>query len=891
MKITGKTLKALLAAVVASAVSISAFAAENTVFEADFSAMKEMSLPSDYIKETHSSFSAGVKAGALEVKSDSLCYWRAESAENINGAENAHGITLQYQSGRFIKKLETPILFGGVTYEYSGKGNSSIFIGQNGERNAIRQFTYINEDKYKDETTPAYDALRTNATRFVVDTSRFKADDNRVEVEVVYYTEDTAGNKCEVWYPKKGGGSSYVLLYDEAKLLADGTGEWRTARAEISDADFTSKIDEGNNIKNSLRIETSPSKVNWFYSISVYKPENGSSAADKNIIEKKLSDEPLYGNVKLSYDLTFPQGEICTEGCEYNSGDNEMSVSLADGRGAEIAEILYELSESGTKIYALSYSGGRELIYEGDVLNRKLSFEIGTNMKEKTYFVKVFDGEALLGEAENISPVKEPENGGYIRAQFLRLKQNAASKALFSKTENVCVKVEEDINYRNCSDDAEALQLAIPSDKIVTGDFPLPQRGSRHSSVISWRSSDENVVRISSDGSRAEVIRAENAVNVVLTAEVVFEDYKIEKQFYIVVKSLLGSYMKTEEPQITYSPDGKAQAEITVYNPGTAGAQRVTFAVFSTDGQTGDIRDRKTDTKDNIPKYGALKFSVSGLETRNGDKILCYLWDENNVPLANSAPTKITGLKVENKVKSVNLSWEKSYDDYDAVDYYEVYRDGELIAKCSDLSYKDSGAAYLENHEYKVLAVDTNEFEGESASENGCTVKMPYWLIPVGKTEAKINSNGNGISIAYRDDPARAAYTEHAEVTDANGETTACRFIPDNRYIGFYTDKSKINSKSVAIEITYLDMEGELIFQYNSVIPEGKSDGAEYALKEINCGAMTNTREWKTLSIKLEDAQFRESLLMSGADFCLLTKSGSGYYVKKVELIEGELYD
>lgn len=890
MKKTGKLLKAFFAVFLASAVGISASAAESTVFEANFSAMEEMSLPQDYIKETHSSFSAGIKAGALEVKSDSLCYWRAESAENINGAENAHGITLQYQNGRFIKKLENPIVFGGVTYEYSGKGNSSVFIGRNGERNAVKQFTYINEDKYKDETTSAYDALRTNATRFVVDTSRFKATDNRVEVEVVYYTEDVEGNKCEVWYPKKGGGSAWVSLYDEAKLSADGTGEWRSAKAEIYDADFTSKIDEGNNIKNSLRIESAPSKVNWFYSISVYKPDDGGASADENIIEKKLSYEPLYGNVKLSYDLTFPKGELCIEGCEYNGGENKMAVSLADG-GAELAEVSYELSESSAKIYALSSSGGRELVFEDDVLNRKLNFEIETNMKEKTYSVKVSEDGALIGGAENISCANEPEGGGYMRVQYLRLKQSSASKALFSKTENVCVKVEEDVNYRNCSDDAEALKLEIPGDNIVTGDFALPQRGSKHSSVISWRSSDESAVKISSDGGRAEVIRSENAADVVLTAEIVFEDYKIEKEFYITVKSLLGAYMKTEEPKITYSSDGKAEAEITVYNPGTAGAKKITFAVFATDGQTGDIRDRKTDIRDNIPKYGALKFSVSGLDAKSGDKILCCLWDENNVPIANSAPTKITGLKAENKVKSVNLSWDKSYDDYDAVDYYEVYRDGELIAKCSDLSYKDSGAEYLENHEYTVLAVDTNEFKGEGAKQNGCTVKMPYWLIPEGKTEAKINSNGNGISIAYRDNPARAAYTEYAEVTDAKGETTVCRFIPDNRYIGFYTDKSKINSKSVAVEITYLDTEGELIFQYNSVIPAGKSDGAEYALKEIKCGTMTNTREWKTLSIKLEDAQFRESLLMSGADFCLLTKSGSGYYVRKVELIEGELYD
>ena len=62
-------------------------------------------------------------------------------------------------------------------------------------------------------------------------------------------------------------------------------------------------------------------------------------------------------------------------------------------------------------------------------------------------------------------------------------------------------------------------------------------------------------------------------------------------------------------------------------------------------------------------------------------------------------------------------------------------------------------------------------------------------------------------------------------------------------------------------------------------------------MKEINCGKMTNTRTWKTLSIKLDDAQFRESLLMSGSDFCLMTTNGRGFYVKKVEIVGADLYD
>ncbi|MBP3361256.1 MAG: hypothetical protein J6N52_10410 [Clostridia bacterium] len=897
MKTKYHIVKVLLAVISVFAVNMSAYADWDNIYQQDFSELSDSEV-SELITESKSAFSAGVKNGALELKSDSLCYFRMDNTDNLNGSSNVHGITLQYQNDRFVTKLETPVIYRGVQYDYIGKGNSSVCVDGIENKNAIRQFTYINADKYADENTPPHDALRTNATRFVVDSGMFESTDNRLTVELMYYTDDAPHNWCEIWYPSKDGGSSSKQAYDAATLSNDGTGAWRIARIELTDVDFTRKIDEGNNIRNSIRVESAPGKTNYFYSIAVYRTDEAECAAssENNVFEKKISDDDLYGNVKVTYDMTVPGGISCTDGCEYNSGRNRMSVDLLDSNKIGAASVVYDIKDGTASIYAVSSDDNGDvqynLLYDGDIKDKAFTYTITTDMKNRTYTVEIFEGATTVGKTDTpVGIMNKNIISGFCKIQYVNVKHNPYSKALLSIFDNVDVSVSEDMDYRYCVSDAEAIFLNTAPDGIVTNDFDLPVSGSLYSSSIEWISSDESAIAVADGGRRAEVKRGDENVSVTLTARVTYSDYCIERQFDFIVKSHAGTYMTVRAPEITTSQDGTVTARIVLKNPGTSGAEKINFIVMSVNSGTGDIHDRRIDSKTDIPIYGSLEFRIDGLQKSAGDEIVWYLWDGNNISLANNAPSGLCGFKVENKVKSINLSWEASCDDYNAVDYYAVYRDGKLIAKCRDTQYKDRQASYLENHSYSVVPVDTNEIAGEGGAGDGCTIEMPFYLTPVGKTEVAINSNGNGISIAYRDDPARAAYTEDAEVTDADGETTRCRYIPDSKYIGLYTDKTKINSKNVAIDFTYLDTEGELIFQYNSVIPDGKDDGAEYALKEINCGKMTNTNTWKVLSVKLDDAQFRESLLLSGADFCLMTKNGSGVYVKKVELAEARLYE
>ena len=130
--------------------------------------------------------------------------------------------------------------------------------------------------------------------------------------------------------------------------------------------------------------------------------------------------------------------------------------------------------------------------------------------------------------------------------------------------------------------------------------------------------------------------------------------------------------IKVGTVEILDEPGGTAAAKTVVSNPGAAGANTVTFAALAVNPISGDIHDRKIDVKTNVPSSGDVTFQITGLKKEAGDTVQCYLWDENNRPLANNAPGSVAGLKAEGKVRGVKLSWEAGEDDYDALDHYDI---------------------------------------------------------------------------------------------------------------------------------------------------------------------------------------------------------------------------
>ena len=875
--------------------SIHAYGSDTVVFFQDFSGVSDQYLSSDMIPESKSGFSAEIKDEALVLKSDSMCYYRVDDAENLNGETNAHGMTLQCIPGVVVTALESPITVGGREYDYRGPGNAAIHIAEIGGKNALMQSTYVNLPAGADPGSVTNYTLRTNAARLVVDKNQFLDTDNDMMLELEYYTEDIDGNWCKVTYPGKDGSKKTVMAYDAEKIKKDGAGQWNRIAVALPDADFSRYIREESGYEHSILLETRDQRENYFHSVTLYK--NGESeikdAAIYNIVQMKMPDDGMYGDATISYDLKFPGGEKLTDTCDYNSGQNVMSVNLLNANRMEMASVLYEMTNGIAKIYVISDTE-KVKVYEGDVMDKTLRYTVAISVADKTYTLAIDEGDERKGETENPVALKNREGGSNVGVvRFINAKHNPYSSALLSVFDNIEVSVSENEGYRNCMEDADHIALAVTPGSAVMNDFDLPTLGSLHASEIAWRSSDESAIEIVNQGTEAfaRVKQSDSPKAVSLYATVTNNGFFTEKKFDFTVRAVTDAYLQRGKAEIRTKTDGSVTAKISLKNPGTTGAAAITFAVMSVDSRTGDICNQKFDVKTEIPKYGNLTFEVEGLQKNGGDEIVYYLWDENDMSLINHAPTDLSGFRAENRVRGVKLLWEESHDDYNAIDYYAVYRDGTLIARCSDTEYIDTEAIRGKTYRYTVTPVDTNENCGTAASGEGEKIGMPYYLEPIGNDEASINRNGNGIYMAYRDDPARAAYTEYAEVTDADRNIVPCRYVPNGKYIGFYTDKNIVKERSkVAVKITYLDTRGKLIFKYNTVIPSGREDSAAYAEKEIACGEMTNTNTWKELVVEIEDAQFRESLFLTASDFALQTTGGSGVYVRKVELAELDVY-
>lgn len=178
--------------------SIHAYGSDTVVFFQDFSGVSDQYLSSDMIPESKSGFSAEIKDEALVLKSDSMCYYRVDDAENLNGETNAHGMTLQCIPGVVVTALESPITVGGREYDYRGPGNAAIHIAEIGGKNALMQSTYVNLPAGADPGSVTNYTLRTNAARLVVDKNQFLDTDNDMMLELEYYTEDIDGNWCKV---------------------------------------------------------------------------------------------------------------------------------------------------------------------------------------------------------------------------------------------------------------------------------------------------------------------------------------------------------------------------------------------------------------------------------------------------------------------------------------------------------------------------------------------------------------------------------------------------------------------------------------------------------------------------------------------------------------------
>ena len=120
-----------------------------------------------------------------------------------------------------------------------------------------------------------------------------------------------------------------------------------------------------------------------------------------------------------------------------------------------------------------------------------------------------------------------------------------------------------------------------------------------------------------------------------------------------------------------------------------------------------------TDPEHNI----AIGARATGSATVGVDVTMPVLVDD--VP-----PSAVGGLSGDGDTRAVVLSWSAAGDD-EAVDHYEVARDGAPIGATAGLSFTDTNTASLVSATYEVVAVDTSANRGPAASTEVAVRQLP----------------------------------------------------------------------------------------------------------------------------------------------------------------------
>lgn len=866
----------LLSAVLLVCMCVNAAASDsewNLVYTQSFDGAPDAEFSTGITNESYS-FSAQIKDEKLVMKSDALCYFRVQNPalDSLNSAENSHGISVETYGNRWVcSELAEP---SNGAY-YSGSNTNALLVKEQGGLNSLGTVLVKTNSG----------VTRTNIM-FDVDSSLFESTDG-ITIKIKYYTPD-GYDRLRITYPNRSGSSSTSTVYDTGRSGSVDT--WHTVTKALDGADFTRNAHSDYTFSlTANQTGTNGEGMVFIHSVELYKTAGSvvDEDAENTVFKQEIAQEQIYGNAKLTYDLTFPTDIPCAEACgqdvdcivtEYNTGNNMVSFSLTDSNSIEFASIQYELEGTVASIYALSTNAGgdaeKNLLYNGNIADTQLTYTVTLNMKESTYTVSIENsGEPLALENNGPFTVYNKEDVGlYCNAKYIKINHNQSSKALLYEIDNIKVESQVDEDYEAAATDLDNIVL----ESVVKNDFTLPVQGDINESEIQWASFDSAITIV---GNTAFVSRGEEDITVRLLAEATINGMTAEKEFYVTVKSWNGIYFEVPECYGEIESDGTISAGATVMHPGVTGATSITFAVFSIDSTTGKICNVEYDTKPVISTYGEMSFtSISGMASNGGNTVKCYLWDNNNKSLINNKPV-VRELSAESKVKGAGLSW-KGYDDNNAIEYYEIYRNGIKIAEVpsdgSDMRYVDASVVG-KNNSYSVIPVDTNLNKGEEAVNPSKCGKIPmtYYLTPIGESEAEINGNGSGITMILRTSETGAGYTEY----DVNG-----RKIPNGKYIPLVISGSAPKSDLV-FKFTYKAEAGtKLQFLYNYQTMENTGD--TYTVKASDMGKGSLEFVVKLPDITLESNNGK----MNNAHFALQALNGS-ILLEKVEMIELSKYE
>lgn len=249
------------------------------------------------------------------------------------------------------------------------------------------------------------------------------------------------------------------------------------------------------------------------------------------------------------------------------------------------------------------------------------------------------------------------------------------------------------------------------------------------------------------------------------------------------------------------------------------------------------------------------------------------LWNNRLSPLS-FTPTAPQGLRaVINGEDNIALYWNPPENLTDDGVKYVIFRNGERLAETESKFYRDRTTENGSVCTYEISALYPN---GTTSDKASVTVAAE----PVHCTLSGENVTDNGLKFTVSCDKNTDSYTEAAFIggrfcrrstvqTGTDGKIRSGMF-----YFRTTGDNVQPCDKSVEVSITYFDSGNAPVYiEYNAV---GET------IKKMLLTNRKNTKQWKTQTIELNDAEFTKQDAISGNDFRI--SGGDDTYIEDVRL-------
>lgn len=287
--------------------------------------------------------------------------------------------------------------------------------------------------------------------------------------------------------------------------------------------------------------------------------------------------------------------------------------------------------------------------------------------------------------------------------------------------------------------------------------------------------------------------------------------------------------------------------------------------------------------------FGKNKTLTSEVTVGEGENYRYFVWDKKMSP-ANTAPASpvIRSLYVTEE-SGAQISYYKP--DNDAV--YTLYKNSSPIDDSSAVVTNVSEYNYYESNLYTLTDKDAREGDVyilKAANAAGESESKPV-TVRYGAKDASVSTTqpSEGYDLSFYINTVGDQNDSYLKMVEYNGRECARAIASprsDNKGVRIGTYYFSVNNKkilpedsSVDISVTYFD-EGtdSIVLQYNS--SDSSISNPNY--KSVEVGKKLNSGEWKTATVRIDDARFEKKQNLS-SDFRI--SAGVNTYISKVSVV------